>query len=190
MITAGAAVDWLAALGVGADAGEVDRLAREAGSTGGVLFVPALQGLGSPFLDESATAMFAGLTRGSGRSELARAVLEGVAHRCVDLCETLELAGELPVDGGLARSDFLLQAIADLGGVEILRAAELEATALGAAFLAGLATDVFASPADCRTRLSAPTRFSPSTDSQHRDAARDCWRELLSRNTTTSADVG
>ncbi len=105
MITAGAAVDWLVALGVGADAGDVDRLAREADSTGGVLFVPALQGLGSPFLDESATAMFAGLTRGSGRSELARAVLEGIAHRRVDLCETLAFAGAPPVDGGLARGD-------------------------------------------------------------------------------------
>ena len=182
VITAGAAVDWLVELGIGADAREVDRLAAEAGSTGGVLFVPALQGLGSPFLDESATAMFAGLTRGSGRSELARAVLEGIAHRCVDLCESLELVGELPVDGGLARSDFLLQAIADLGGVEILRAAEPETTALGAAFLAGLATDVFSSPADCQTRLRPATRFTPRTDSHHRTAERTRWRDLLNRN--------
>ena len=185
VITAGAALDWLAELGVGADAGEVDRLAREADSTGGVLFVPALQGLGSPFLDESATAMFAGLTRGSGRSELARAVLEGVAHRCVDLCETLKPAGELPADGGLARSDFLLQAIADLGGVEILRAAEPETTGLGAAFLAGLATEVFASPADCRARLPAPTCFAPRTDAHHRSAERSRWRTLLARNVGT-----
>ncbi len=188
VITAGAAVDWLAGFGFGADAREVDRLARQVESTGGVLFLPALQGLGSPFLDESATAMFAGLTRGSGRPELARAVLEGVAHRCVDLCETLGVAGILPVDGGLARSDFVLQAIADLGGIELLRAAEPETTALGAAFLAGLATDFFTSPADCQTRLSAPTRFAPRTDEHHRKAERDRWRDLLSRNTKTSVN--
>ena len=182
VITAGAAVDWLVALGIGADAREVDRLAAQVVSSGGVVFVPALEGLGSPFFDERATALLAGLTRGSGRAELARAVLEGVAHRVVDLCEALEFEStSLRVDGGLAQSAVLLQAIADLAGCEVLRAAEVETTALGAAFLAGLATGVFASPAECRRRLGAPVRFEPGPSSAGRDAERERWRQALAR---------
>ncbi len=182
VITAGAAVDWLADFGIAADGREVDRLAGEVDSAGGVIFVPALQGLGTPFLEEGATALFTGLVRGSGRRELARAVLEGVAHRCVDLCEALELRdAPLRVDGGLAQSGFLLQAIADLSGREVLRAAEVETTALGAAFLAGLATGVFATPEDCRLRLAAPTRIEPGPGSARRDVQRDSWLQALQR---------
>lgn len=182
VITAGAAVDWLAELGIGADARELDRLAGEVESTGGVVFVPALQGLGTPFLEDGARGLFAGLTRGSGRRELARAVLEGVAHRCVDLCEALAFEGAaLRVDGGLARSRFLLQRIADLAGCELLRAAEVETTALGAAFLAGLATNVFAAPAECRERLAAPERIEPGPAAARREAERVAWRSALER---------
>lgn len=182
VITAGAAVDWLVSTGIAANAKEVDLLACEVDTSGGVMFVPALQGLGSPFLDDRARGMFTGLTRGSGKREFARAVLEGVAHRCVDLCEALEFGkGPLRVDGGLAQSEFLVQAIADFAGCELLRAREVETTALGAAFFAGLATDVFADPGGCCARLGAPSRFVPGPRAEGRGVERERWRELLER---------
>ena len=110
VITAGSAIDWLVELGVARDAAELSRLAASAASSGGVAFVPALQGLGTPFMDDAARGALLGLTRGSGRAELARAALEGVAQRCTDVCEAFPLGdGPLRVDGGLAQSDFLLR---------------------------------------------------------------------------------
>jgi glycerol kinase len=120
------------------------------------------------------------MTRGSSRAELARAVLEGIAQRCVDVCEALPLGpGALRVDGGLAQSDCLLQSLADLGGREIARAAEVETTALGAAFLAGLATGLFADPTAC-ARLAGPAKtFAPRLAESARSAERDAWRAAL-----------
>ncbi|MDH3214472.1 MAG: FGGY-family carbohydrate kinase, partial [Myxococcales bacterium] len=104
------------------------------------------------------------------------------AHRCVDVCEALGLdARALRVDGGLARSDLLLQTLADLGGRPVLRAAETETTALGAAWLAGLAAGVFASPADCLGLSLPPACFEPVRDAARRDDARTRWRAVLER---------
>jgi glycerol kinase len=180
VFTAGAAVDWLASLGVARDAAEVEQLARSVPSSAGVAFVPALQGLGAPFLDANATGMIGGLTRGSGRAELARAVLEGIAQRCADVIEPLETlaeeGGALRVDGGLARSEVLLQALADYSGLVVQRSAELETTALGAAFLAGLATGVYSSPDECANLVAVSAHFEPSLDAGDRAAARERWR--------------
>ncbi len=182
VLTAGAAVDWLVSLGVAPDGAGVDRLAREVESSGGVQFVPALQGLGTPYGDDEARGLFSGLTRGTGRAHLARAVLDGVAQRCVDLTDALEPAGaELHADGGLARSGALLQTLADLYGRDVLRAAETETTALGAAQLAGLAVGVFESPAACRKSLAAPERFRPALPEAERREARARWARLLER---------
>ena len=182
VITAGAAVDWLVGLGLAQDAEAVDGLAGECSDSEGVVFVPALQGLGTPLLDDRATGLLGGITRGTGVPQIARAVLEGVAQRCVDVCEALGL-GDVPlrVDGGLARSDILLQTLADLGGRQVQRAAETEATALGAAQLAGLATRVFASPEACRSGLAAATSFTPAWDAQRRSGARERWLQVLAR---------
>ncbi len=182
VITAGAAVDWLVSLGVAEDAGAVDRMARAVASSDQVVFVPALQGLGTPYGDDTARGFFSGLTRGSAREHLARAVLEGVAQRCVDLIDALRPKSEpLRVDGGLGRSDFLLQTIADLSGRELARAAETETTALGAALLAGLAVGVFASPAACRDTIAAPDLFRPALAEHDRGAARARWAGALER---------
>lgn len=176
VITAGSAVEWLVDLGLVRNAAEVDALAQSVATSDGVVFVPALQGLGTPFADDGVRAAFYGLTRGSGRAQLARAVLEGIAHRCVDVGEALGLGDvALRVDGGLARSAPLLQMIADYGGWEVVRAAEVEATAVGAAFLAGLATGVFSSPGDCRRLLDAPVRFTPAIDADVRSVERAHW---------------
>jgi glycerol kinase len=181
VITAGSAVDWLVELGIAPDAQSLDRLARDAGSSAGVVFVPALQGLGTPFLDDGARGLIGGLTRGNGAGHLARAALDGVAHRCVDLTDALELPpAPLHVDGGLAQSGFLVQRIADLSGRSVLRAAETETTALGSAFLAGLAVGIYADPTECR--VAAPPRvFEPTWDAARRDEARAAWARAVER---------
>jgi glycerol kinase len=181
VITAGSAVDWLVDLGIAADAGGVDRLAREAGSSGGAVFVPALQGLGTPWLDDAARGLIGGLTRGTDAGQLARAALEGVAHRCADVADALGL-GDAPlrVDGGLARSELLVRRIADLSGRSLLRAAETETTALGAAFLAGLAVGVYPDPTACRA--AAPARsFEPLIDPGRRGEERAAWARAVER---------
>jgi len=182
VITAGAAVDWLVELGLLASAGALDAAAREAGGAQGVEFVPALLGLGTPLLDAGARGLLGGLTRGSTRAQIACAVIDGVAQRCVDVCEALGVPAQpLRVDGGLARSEMLLQRLADAGGRPVLRAAEIETTALGAALLAGLAAGTLASPAACRALLAPPVRFEPAWDTEQRAAARAQWRRTLAR---------
>jgi glycerol kinase len=179
-ITAGAALDWLARIGLLPEAKELDALA--AASPGGAWFVPALAGLGTPHMDFAARGMLGGLSLATGKPELARAALEGLAHRCADLCEGLRFADSvLPVDGGLAQSDVLLQLLADLTGAEVRRAAEVETTAFGAAQLAGLAVGALRDLAACRA-LSAPSvRLLPKTSEGDRLAARGRWRELLAK---------
>ncbi|HET6614262.1 MAG TPA: FGGY family carbohydrate kinase [Dehalococcoidia bacterium] len=182
VITAGSAVDWLVDLGLARDPADASAAAAGVAASDGVAFVPALQGLGTPFADDTARAAFYGLTRGSTRQHLARAVLEGIAHRCVDVGEALDLRdAALRVGGGLARSDVLLQMIADYSGRDVLRAAEVEASALGAAFLAGIATGVFTGPEQCRQLLAAPQRFGPAIDPAMRVAARDRWASAIER---------
>jgi glycerol kinase len=180
VITAGAAVDQWVELGLARDAAELSRLAASVPDARGVRFVPALQGLGTPFMDDTARGTLVGMTRGTTRAELARAVLDGIAQRCVDVCEALPLGqGPLRVDGGLAQSEALVQALADFGGREIARAAETETTALGAASLAGLAIGAFADPSAC-ARLAAPARiFAPRLAAAARDADREAWRAAL-----------
>lgn len=180
VITAGAAVDWLVSLGVADSAPAVDRMARAVADTGQVVFVPALQGLGTPYGDEGARALFAGLSRGSSREQLARALLEGVAQRCVDLLDPLGVeADPLCCDGGLGHSDFLLQSVADFSGRPVARARETEATGVGVAWLAGLATGRFASPAACRALLEPPTVFEPALGDAERESARVQWQAAV-----------
>jgi len=177
-LTAGAALDWLARLGVLPEAEALDALA--APTSGGVWFVPALQGLGTPYMDFAARGVLGGLSLATGRGEIARAALEGVAQRCADLCLALGFADSvLPVDGGLARSDVLLQLLADLVGAEVRRAAEVETTALGAAQLAGLAVGALADLAACRAMTAPAVRLLPRTGPAERAAARERWQERL-----------
>lgn len=182
VVTAGAVVEWLVALGLLASAGQLDAVAGCVPDAGGVVFVPALQGLGTPWLDDAARGFAVGLTRGSTAAHLVRAAVEGVAQRCADLCEALRLdARPLRVDGGLARSRLLLQQIADASGRTLLRAAETETTALGAALLAGLATGVFASPAACAALTAPGERFEPALDAAGREARRARFRAAVER---------
>ena len=145
MLTAGQAVEWLRDdLGVISSAAESDAVAAGCDDTGDVWFVPALLGMGTPAWDFGARGTLLGLTRGTGRAELVRAVLEGVAHRGVDLVEAAEAdaglsIGALRVDGGMSANATFTQALADAAQRPVELSPVLEATTLGAAFLAGMA---------------------------------------------------
>lgn len=179
---AGAALDWAVQVGLLDDATQADGAARGVESSEGALFVPALQGLGAPFADEAARGLLGGLTRGSTRGHLVRALLEGIAHRCVDVGETLlPPEAPVPVDGGLARSDFLLQSLADFSGREWHRAAETETTALGGAWLAALAAGILENPEAVAKLRAVPTVFAPRLDPDGRATARARWREAVRR---------
>jgi glycerol kinase len=182
VVTAGAIIEWLVALGLMSSSREIDDLAGGAETSEGVIFVPALQGLGTPYADSAARGFLGGLTRGTSAAHIARAALEGIAHRCVDLFDALGQGdATLRVDGGLAQSDLLLQALADLSGRPLARAAEIETTALGAAQLAGLAVGTFSNAEDCGEGIRAPTRFEPRITSAERSERRRLWRTAIER---------
>jgi glycerol kinase len=182
VLTAGAVIEWLVALGIISEPSAVDRIAAQAETAEGVVFVPALQGLGTPWSDTAARGLIGGLTRGSNAAHLTRAALEGIAQRCVDVCDAVGLDDRpLRVDGGLARSRLLLQSLADLGGRPLAPAVEPETTALGAAKLAGLAVGTFASPRDCIARVPEPVMVAPRIGSSERRERRRRWRECVVR---------
>ena len=148
-ITAGTAVEWIRdGLGLVPDSAASEGLAASVSETGGVVFVPALFGLGAPRWDYGARGGFFGMTRGTGRAEMVRAVLEGVAHRGADLLEAAEAdtglhSGELRLDGGMSANGVVVQALADFTGRPVAVSPVTEATTLGAAYLAGLAVGVW-----------------------------------------------
>ncbi len=185
---AGAAVAWLRdGLGILGSVEESDSLARSVPGNGDVYFVPALAGLGTPHWDASARGLFLGLTRGSGRAELVRAVLESIAYQTREI---LDLFGRdlgtgveiLKTDGGATKNDFLLQFQADLLGIPVARAAMPELTALGAAGIAGVAAGVFSSPADFARRKSSGRVFEPSGDRSRLDANYVRWQDAVARS--------
>ncbi len=154
--------------------------------TGDVWFVPALLGLGTPVWDFGARGTFTGLTRGSGRPELVRAVLEGVAHRGADLLEAAEAdsglsVGALRVDGGMTANPVFTQALADACGRPVEVAPILEATTLGAAFLAGMATGTWADEDDVAAAWIPRVEVLPTRSDTERTAARARWLEARSR---------
>ncbi len=181
MLSAGSAVEWLRDdLGLISSAAESEAIAAEVATTGDVWFVPALLGLGTPTWDFGARGALVGLTRGSGRAEVVRSVLEGVAHRGADLVEAAETdgglaIGSLRVDGGMSANAVFVQALADATQRPVEVSPELEATTLGAAYLAGLATGVFADEDDIASRWSPRAVVEPlSTPDRGRwRAARD-----------------
>jgi glycerol kinase len=182
VITAGAAIQWLRdGLGVLEDAGDADAAARSVEDCGGVWAVPAFEGLGTPVMDAAARATIGGLSRGSTRGHVVRAMLEGIAHRVADVGETLwqerGAPAALRVDGGASRNDFLLQFQADILGVPVQRSAEADGTALGAAMLAarGVGLD------DPGARDWKPERvFEPQATSERRAELRARWKHVLS----------
>jgi len=164
VLVGGAAIQWLRdGLGLIADAGESEALARSVESTGGVHFVPALTGLGSPHWDADARGLVAGITRGTTRAHLVRAALEGIAFQVADVLDALdEPLAVLRADGGATANGFLMQFQADVLGVPVEVAAERETTALGAAALAGLGAGLWGGVDELRPLIRRGARYEPS----------------------------
>ena len=184
MLSAGSCIEWLRDdLGIVASAEETEAVAGSTATTGDVWFVPALLGLGAPQWDFGARGTLLGLTRGSGRAEIVRAVLEGVAHRGADLLEAAELdagvaVGALRVDGGMSANSVFLQALADSIGRPVEVSPQREATTVGAAYLAGLATGTWSSE-DELAQLWEPAQVVEPRPSH---ADRERWRDAVRRS--------
>lgn len=177
MLTAGACVDWLRDdLGLISTAAESHEVASACGDTEGVVFVPALLGTATPRWDYGARGALFGLTRGTGRTQIVRAVLEGVAHRTADLIEAAEADTDTPVttlrvDGGMSRNPTFVQAVADATRRRVEVSPVTEATTLGAAFLAGVEAGVWSDLDETATTWTPLEVLEPS-----RDLDRDRWR--------------
>jgi glycerol kinase len=184
---AGAAVQWLRdELGIIASAAESEELAASVPDSNGVYMVPAFVGLGAPHWDPSARGAVFGLTRGANRAHLARATLEAIAFQARDVIETVEAdsgveLSELRVDGGAAANDLLLQIQADILGRDVVRPAVLETTALGAAYLAGLATGFWNDFGDISRNWREDKRFSPQMPAERREEMYADWKRAVDR---------
>ncbi len=182
MLSAGSCIEWLrAGLGLIGDAAESDEIAGSVPDSGGVVFVPALGGLGTPVWDFGARGTFVGLDASTSRAELVRAVLEGIAHRSADLLEAAEADGEvevatLRVDGGMTANATFLQLLADALQRPIAPSAVRDATTLGAAYLAGTATGLWPSLAE-----AASTARHGAVDEPARRLDRDRWLDARAR---------
>ncbi len=188
---AGAVVQWLRdALGVIHDAAEIEALARTAKSADGLYFVPAFTGLGAPWWDPEARGAILGLTRDAGVAEIARAALDAVCYQTRDLLEAmtrdmaaagLGAARAIKVDGGMVRNDWFCQRLADLTGLPVERPVVTETTALGAAYLAGLAAGVFRDFEDIARAWALDRRFEPALAASARDTLYEGWGKAVGR---------
>jgi glycerol kinase len=182
MLAAGSNVDWLVEdLGILASAAESHDVASQCDETGGVVYVPAISGLGTPYWDHGARGTLLGLTRGSGRPEIVRAVLEGVAQRGADLLEAAETDGGTPiealrVDGGMSANPTFVQALADATQHTVEVSPVTEATTLGAAYLAGLAVGTWAGWDDIAAAWKPSRVVEPA-----RTLDRDKWADAVGR---------
>lgn len=188
VFVAGAVVQWLRdGLGIIRNSSDVESLARSVVDSDGVYFVPAFVGLGAPHWDSYARGAIVGLTRGTTSAHLARAALESIAYQSADVLEAmredahLELA-ELRVDGGAARNDLLMQFQADILGVPVVRPKVTETTALGAAYLAGLAVGYWQSEDQIAQQWQAATRFDPKMSADQRGELLHQWRRAIARS--------
>ena len=188
---AGAVVQWLRdGLGIIDSAADTEALARQVVDTGGVYFVPAFVGLGAPFWDPYARGTIVGLTQGTGRRHLVRAALEGICYQSRDLLEamTADAASTgslrlqaLRADGGAASNDFLMQFQADILGVPVQRPAVTETTALGAAYLAGLAVGYWSGLDEVAGQWRVDAEFLPAMSSDQRDSLYAGWQRAVER---------
>jgi glycerol kinase len=192
----GAAVQWLRdELGIIDNAAESERLALSVPDTGGVYLVPAFAGLGAPYWDPHARGALVGLTRGSGRAQIARAALEAAAYSTRDVLDAMRRDTNLPihdvrVDGGMTANDFLLQFQADIADVRVERPAVAETTALGAAFLAGLAVGFWNDLDAVAAARAVDAVFQPEMPSADREALYAGWRRAVDRSRGWLADEG
>ncbi len=183
----GALVQWLRdELGFVHEAAEIEALARQVEDAGGVHVVPAFAGLGAPYWDADARGAILGLTRGSTKAHIARAALEALAFQNADVIECFRTAApfaveELLVDGGAASNDLLMQLQADYAGLRVRRPADVEATARGAAALAGRGAGVWDDPGSAQALQGSSQAFDPRLDPAQREAALAGWATAVQR---------
>lgn len=184
---AGAAVQFLRdGLQIIGSAGESEGLALSVESSGGVYVVPAFVGLGAPYWDQYARGAILGLTRGTGRAEIVRATLESVAYQTRDVLDAISADSgveitELRVDGGMVHNNFLMQFQADILGVPVLRPTVSETTALGAAYLAGLAVGYWRDQQEIQQNWALDRKFTPAMDEATRSRLYRGWQRAVSR---------
>jgi glycerol kinase len=179
----GAAVQWLRdGLQVIGAAAEAEPIARTVPDSDGVVFVPALTGLGAPHWDPHARGLMIGMHRGTTRAHIVRATLEAIAYEVRDVLDTMPDVATLWVDGGAAANDLLCQMQADQIGVPVERPEVVETTALGAAFLAGLGTGVWGSTDELRATWRLDERFTPATDRTRAEAGYARWQDAVERS--------
>jgi glycerol kinase len=184
--TAGAAVQWLRdGLGLLSSPRESETLAASVADSAGVWAIPAFQGLGTPYMNPGASAVIGGLTRGSTRAHVVRAVLEGIAFRVRQVLEALledtqtQRPEVLRVDGGAAANDFLLQTLANVVGQPVERPEAIQASALGAAFLAGIAVGQWANVDEIRHTWRSGGIFEPAWNEDERETRFAAWRNAI-----------
>lgn len=187
VFVAGAALQWLRdELGLVREAAESEALARSVADTGGVYFVPAFVGLGAPHWDAYARGTIVGITRGTTRAHLVRAALEAIAYQTREVVEAMRADSgfrppALRVDGGAARNDFLCQFQADVLGFPVERPATTESTALGAAYLAGLAVGFWKDEAELSAQHKIAHHFEPAMSDARREELYAGWRRAVAR---------
>lgn len=184
----GAAIQWLRdGIGLLGNAKESEKLAMSLKDNDGVYFVPALAGLGAPHWDQDARGAFFGITRGTTIAHMTRAALEAIAYQVYDVLKAMEKDSgkptqELRVDGGATANNFLMQFQADLLGCEIKRPQIIETTAIGAAFLAGLAVGFWESREEIQSLWTADRSFTPEMDPKHREKLIHFWHKAVDRS--------
>ncbi len=185
VFVAGAAVQWLRdGLGLIVNASETEALAKSVNDTNGVYFVPAFVGLGAPYWDMNARGAIVGLTRGASRAHIVRAALEAMAYQTRDVIECMQQdsgikAKELRVDGGATRNDFLCQFQADILGIPVVRPVITETTALGAAYLAGLAVGFWKNDKEIAAQWQLEKRLEPKIKKGEREALYEGWKQAV-----------
>ena len=184
----GAVIQWLRdSLGIIVRSSDVEDLAASVTDNGGVYFVPAFAGLGTPHWNQEARGTIVGLTRGTGKAHIARAALESIAFQTADLLEAMHAdsgarLSELRVDGGATANDLLMQIQADILQIPVVRSKTAETTALGAAYLAGLSVGYWRSKDDLAEHWQAERSFEPLIPKADADALRSRWRDAVGRS--------
>ena len=190
IFVAGSVIQWLRdGLGIIRTSSEAEPLAASVPDNGGVYFVPALTGLGAPYWDQYATGTLFGITRGTKAGHIVRAALEGIAFQTMDIVNAMQKdAGitlkELKVDGGASRNNLLMQFQADILGTSVIRPQVTETTALGAAYLAGLATGYWGSIEEIRSLWAIDKEFTPSSSDDEVKRLKDGWKNAVGRTLT------
>ncbi len=188
VFVAGAVVQWLRdGLGLFARSDDVEALARQVDDSGDVFLVPGFVGLGAPHWDPDARGTIVGLTRGTTKAHIARAALESIAFQSADVLTAMQRDAhrpltELRVDGGAAKNDLLMQFQADITGVPVVRPEVTETTALGAAYLAGLATGFWSGLQEISRLWRAERRFEPAMQASQRDELIALWHKAVERS--------